>query len=164
MLTVSTAAMHFTILVCLLVSWFTAVQSFSPPLKNFKPATIIQSQRQLYINGDLADPATSVGGGVIKSRSRKIQTKQDIHAVSTLEEFNAIVKGEKDHIVVVRYHSTFCKACQQIQVAYSRLAKRYTNVKFVDVSITDKNNLRETLTIPGVPFGHIYHPYVGLVE
>jgi thioredoxin 1 len=96
--------------------------------------------------------------------SRKIQPKKVVQAVSTLDDFNNVVLNERDRIVVVRFHATYCKACEAIRVAYDRLAKRNPDVKFVDVSISDKNNLSEKLGIPGVPFGQIYVPGAGLVE
>lgn len=95
-----------------------------------------------------------------------VEQKELISAVNTLAEFNSVVREERERIVVVRFHATYCKACQAIRVAYERLVKQSPEniVKFVDVSITNKSNLGEELGVPGVPFGHIYVPGAGLVE
>jgi thiol-disulfide isomerase/thioredoxin len=89
-----------------------------------------------------------------------------VHSVNTFDEYESVVRDETERIVVVRFHAPYCKACQAIRVAYDRLVKQSSPdvVKFVDVSITEKNSLGEQLEIPGVPFGQIYLPGIGLVE
>lgn len=108
--------------------------------------------------------------GARRPRPQQIRPKDLIQHVDTMDEFNSVVlqrNDDDDSIVVVRFHSPYCKACQATHVAYDRLVQRNAkkNVKFVDVSLTDKNgDIREKLGIEGVPFAHIYVPDNGLVE
>lgn len=99
--------------------------------------------------------------------SEKSQCASYIRVVHTLQEFKDVVATEKERIVVVRWHATYCRSCKAIQPYFYRLAEKYRegNVLFVEVPITDKNSiLHQGLGVPSVPFGHIYHPAAGLVE
>lgn len=85
-------------------------------------------------------------------------------AMST-EEYRAQVSEEHDRLVVVRFHSPFCKACKAIKPRYNRFLSKYPSVKFVDVPVTSDNaEIHESLGIESLPHGVIYHPGQGLVE
>lgn len=89
----------------------------------------------------------------------------NIMVVDTLEDYKSVVGDEKDQIVVVRFYATWCKACRAVAPAFYRLASIYKDVIFVEVAVTDKNaNLHQGLSVPSLPFAHIYHPNGGLVE
>lgn len=89
----------------------------------------------------------------------------NFHVVRTLEEYKRVVGDEKEKIVAVRFYAPWCKACKAIAPSFYRLASTYSNVIFVDVPVTQENtNLHQGLKVPSLPFGHIYHPYGGLVE
>ena len=48
---------------------------------------------------------------------------------------------------------------------FYKLAQTYKDIQFVEVPVTDKNaNLHQGLSVPSLPYGHIYHPHGGLVE
>lgn len=147
----------------------TWVDSFSPsPIRLAKgyKQTCGASKSFLYI--DHGSMSSASGEGRSARPLRQIQKKEEVvHSVSTLDEYETAVRDETERIVVVRFHAPYCKACQAIRVAYDRLVKQSNPdaVKFVDVSITEKNVLLgEQLRIPGVPFGQIYLPGIGLVE
>merc|ERR1712151_535549 len=100
---------------------------------------------------------------------RKRKREEVVQTVSTLEEYKEAVADETEKIVVVRFYASWCKACQAIKPEYYRLAKQLeeqgTNVKFVEVPLTQNNAfLHQGLGVPSIPYGHIYHPSVGLVE
>jgi len=89
----------------------------------------------------------------------------NFHVVRTLEEYKRVVGDEEEKIVAVRFYAPWCKACKAIAPSFYRLASTYSNVIFVDVPVTQENtNLHQGLGVPSLPFGHIYHPYGGLVE
>lgn len=140
----------------------TAVESFSPSQVRLTAGT---SRRFLYIDSNIMAASGGEGKTPIPSR-QLVEQKELISTVNTLDEFNSVVREERERIVVVRFHAAYCKACQAIRVAYERLVKQSPEhiVKFVDVAITDTSNLGEELGIPGVPFGRIYVPGTGLVE
>lgn len=100
-----------------------------------------------------------------------------IQHIESLEQYKVGVADEKDKIVVVRFYAEWCKACQAVKPAFTRLAKRYTSqnkdrdqrgaplIKFVEVPLTKENTvLHQGLGVPSLPYGHVYHPGVGLVE
>jgi len=97
------------------------------------------------------------------SRIRK--RRQIVSVLATLEDFESEVLAENERMVVVRFQAPWCKTCKAIEVAYNRLAEANPEIKFVDVVLTDKNiDLRNTVNVWAVPFGHVYHPDAGLVE
>jgi len=108
-------------------------------------------------------------------RRRQVKPQQNVVAIHHAQDYENTVLQQTDRIVVVRYHSSYCKACQQIAVAYGRLAKHYSpkGVKFVDIAM-DAPSPEATASSspvefikdppPGVPFGRIYFKGSGLVE
>lgn len=96
---------------------------------------------------------------------RKSNRPSNLISVETLEEYKNIVGSESNRIVVVRFYATWCKACRAMAPLYYRLANLYPDALYVEVPVTEANaNLHQGLGVPSLPFGHVYHPHVGLVE
>ena len=93
-------------------------------------------------------------------------SKRTVEKVSTFDDFHKAVLSEKNpSIIVVRFHSPWCRACRSLEASYYGLAKRAPTVRFLDVEITEKDlKLYHGLGVPSVPFAHVYHADVGLVE
>jgi thiol-disulfide isomerase/thioredoxin len=152
----------------------TWVESFLPwPIRlanGYQQPTWGKSRNFLYIVDHGNNMASAAASGESKSPLRQqVQDKGEIvvHSVTTLDDYKTVLLGDDtERIVVVRFHAPYCKACQAIRVAYDRLVKQSNPefVKFVDVAITEQNGLGEQLGIPGVPFGQIHVPQMGLVE
>ena len=103
-----------------------------------------------------------------------------IRQVSTLEDYKRFVvddvRDDVDTITVVRFYAPWCRACQAVQQRYYRLAQQYekqslpnasskTVVRFIECPVTKDNAvLHQGLGVPSLPYGHIYHSAVGLVE
>lgn len=122
-------------------------------------------------NNDNNDEWTESGGGFIpnilrrRSRKSKRPAKPIIDDVVTMQEYKDAVVDEPDRIVVVHFYATWCRSCRAVAPSYLKLAKDYSDVKFVKVPLTKENAyLHEGLGVPSVPFAHIYHPEAGLVE
>jgi len=99
-----------------------------------------------------------------KKQKRTSRAPDNLVKVETLAEYKDVV-GDADRLVVVRFYAPWCKACKAIAPSFYRLAVTYPEVLFVDVPVTPENaNLHQGLGVPSLPFGHIYHPFGGLVE
>lgn len=99
-----------------------------------------------------------------KKPKRKSRAPDNLVKVDTLAGYKDVVGGA-DRLVVVRFYAPWCKACKAIAPSFYRLAVTYPDVLFVDVPVTPENaNLHQGLGVPSLPFGHIYHPFGGLVE
>ncbi|KAL7463819.1 hypothetical protein ACHAXS_005316 [Conticribra weissflogii] len=113
-----------------------------------------------------------VVGGFVPKFLKKSNTQDDskksynIITVDKLEDYKSVVVDESDKIVVVRFFAQWCKSCKASAPLYRKLASKYSpEVKFVDAPLTKETAfMHEGLGVPSVPFGHIYHPEVGLVE
>lgn len=89
-----------------------------------------------------------------------------VQLVDTLEDYKRVVVDEREHIVVVRFFAPWCKSCKAALPLFKKMAWDHSpTVKFVEVPLTRETAyIHEGLGVPSVPFGHIYHPEVGLVE
>ena len=87
-------------------------------------------------------------------------------SIETLSDFQTVVGEEKDRLVVVRFHATYCRACKAVTPLYHHLARQHSDlVQFVDVPVTQANAvLHRGMGVPSLPYVHLYHPTNGLVE
>ncbi|KAL3765923.1 hypothetical protein ACHAW5_003891 [Stephanodiscus triporus] len=98
-----------------------------------------------------------------------VDARPTILSIDTLEEYKRVVVDERESIVVVRFHAPWCKSCRAAYPHFCKLASDHHGgsdpVKFVEVPLTRETAyIHEGLGVPSVPYGHIYHPDVGLVE
>ena len=129
-----------------------------------------------YSNDDNKDWTVTKGGFIPnilqRRKSKQQQTQQSkpdskIHFVDNIYDYKDVVVNEKERMVVVRFFASWCRSCKATKPLFSKLVHKYSksNVKFVEVPLTKETAyLQEGLGVPSVPFAHIYHPEVGLVE
>lgn len=135
---------------------FVSIAKPMTPQQQQQPSSRSSVRHQLYVDDNTGTPPAC------PSRRRRVvvQTKEYLHQVFNPQEFDQQVMEEHDsQLVVVRFISPYCKACQSIQVAYERLAKSLqanNNVKFVDVHMRDRSEFPQ-LDIPATPYAQIYH-------
>ena len=86
--------------------------------------------------------------------------------VKTLQEYKDIVVDERDKLVVVHFYAPWCRSCKAVAPQLTKLRHLLgEHVKFVKVPVVSETMMiHQGLGVPSVPFGHIYHPDVGLVE
>ena len=105
----------------------------------------------------------------IQKKTRKKTTKSlpsYIHLIDKEDDFKKTVEEEKEKIVVVRFFAYWCKTCKSMSPYYYRMAEKlHENIIFVEIPHSPETAaLYERLDVPGVPFGHIYHPKHGLMH
>jgi thiol-disulfide isomerase/thioredoxin len=108
-----------------------------------------------------------VVGGFVPNILKRDAPYPPVQNVDTLEDYKRIVVDEQDAIVVVRFFAPWCKSCKSAHPLFKKMVSEHASspVKFVEVPLTkDTAYIHEGLGVPSVPFGHIYHPEVGLVE
>jgi thiol-disulfide isomerase/thioredoxin len=123
-------------------------------------------------------PPTMQSSATATSKPQSFKIRQ----VSTLEDYKRFVVDDVvdnvDTITVVRFYAPWCRACQAVQQRFYRLAQQYeqqkgllpqnspkTVVRFIECPVTKDNAvLHQGLGVPSLPYGHIYHSAVGLVE
>eukprot|EP00978_Attheya_sp_CCMP212_P004743 scaffold10372_cov44-Attheya_sp.AAC.7 len=121
-------------------------------------------------NDDIKDEWTESNGGfipnILRRNTKQTEKKPNVIPVMTIQEFKDTVVDEPEKIVVVKYYAAWCGSCRAVAPRFAKLASDYaSSVKFVEVPLTKENAyLHEGLGVPSVPFCHIYHPAVGLVE
>jgi thiol-disulfide isomerase/thioredoxin len=109
----------------------------------------------------------SQGGGFIPNIKEHLLRRKSIRQVLSMEEYKEIVVDCRDKITVVRFYAPWCRACKAIEPQFKKLSKSLDErfVQFVEVPLTQSNAfLHQGLGIPSLPYGHIYHPAVGLTE
>lgn len=96
---------------------------------------------------------------------KKLRPSPVVEEVKSWDDFQRVVKEEQDQLVCVRFYAPWCRACKRVSAAYKQLAWQYTNIKFVEVPLLEHNSrMLQGLGVPSFPYGHIYHPRMGLVE
>jgi thiol-disulfide isomerase/thioredoxin len=101
-----------------------------------------------------------------RSSSKQRTSSSPILEVTDIQDYKDQVVDVEDQMVVVRFYAPWCRSCKAVEPLFKRMAiQNSPHIKFVDCPVTKENAyLHEGLGIPSVPFGHIYHPDVGLVE
>ncbi len=116
-----------------------------------------------------SDDWTLTKGGFIPNilRRKTSQKHPKVQMVDNIHDYKDIVVDEKEQIVVVRFFASWCRSCKASKPMFSKLVRTFSDssVKFVEVPLTKETAyLQEGLGVPSVPYAHIYHPEVGLVE
>jgi thiol-disulfide isomerase/thioredoxin len=105
---------------------------------------------------------------VVQEPAKKALNKEKprhVTEVLTLGEFSKVVGEETSRITAVRWYASWCRACKLVQPYYYRLNRSYPGVKYAEVPATKDNGaLQAGLGVTTIPYAHIYHPSVGLVE
>lgn len=128
-----------------------------PPVS--QPANFERRMRDLLFQQQ--PKSTKVG----RPTSRTVAVPSNVVTVNTLAEYKTAVGDESARLVAVRFHATYCRACQAVAPHFYKLAKMNPQMVFVDVPVTETNaSLHQGLGVPSLPFAHIYHPQSGLVE
>jgi hypothetical protein len=59
----------------------------------------------------------------------------------------------------------FDRACKAMAPTYLKFARQFSDYKFIQVPISSDNaSLHQGLGVNSVPFVHVYHPIMGLIE
>ena len=104
-----------------------------------------------------------------KSKKKKMTKKKKnslVQEIRTISEYRKAVVEEADgKFVAVWFYAPWCRGCRATQPGFASLAKHHPEVKFVKVPVVEDNiNLHQGLDIPSVPYLHLYHPTLGLIQ
>ena len=109
--------------------------------------------------------------GKIRSQnsiSRQQVQNSPIQEVRTLIDYKRVVidEAKEDQLVVVWFYSPWCRSCKGVSKGVQALSREYQrDVKFVQVPVLSENAiLHQGLGVKSVPFVHVYHPSLGLME
>ncbi|KAJ3012817.1 Cytoplasmic thioredoxin isoenzyme 2 [Thoreauomyces humboldtii] len=72
-----------------------------------------------------------------------------VQEVTSLEEFNAILKSNK--VVIVDFFATWCGPCKQISPKYTQLSDLHTAAKFIKVDVEEAPEIAETMNVASMP-------------
>jgi thiol-disulfide isomerase/thioredoxin len=106
------------------------------------------------------------GGFLPNLRNNNNSINNAMIQVTTLHDYKHVVVDERDHFVVVQFYAPWCRSCKAVAPQVNQLRRALKErVKFVQVPVIPETILiHQGLGVPSVPFAHIYHPDVGLVE
>ncbi|GMI00273.1 hypothetical protein TrVE_jg1826 [Triparma verrucosa] len=97
--------------------------------------------------------------------SKPFRGSSRITTVESLDEYRDQVSCGQSEVVVVRFFSNYCKACERTSLPYQKLSQTHPTLKFIDVPNTPSTAaIFEAFGITRLPYAHIYHPEVGLSE
>lgn len=143
---------------------FNIVSAEQPAAGRLNMHTRMESSLSMVtsVDSESAERSSASAGDGLSSPKKP---KNPIIRVETLEDYKQQVVDEKERLVAVKFFSPTCRACKAMAPQYKKLALKYPDVKFVEVPLTQNNAmLHQGLGVPSFPFGHLYHPEVGLVE
>ena len=154
-------------------------QTKHPDVLRFKPVNTAlavvadpEKEERQHSKEDENDWIQTKNGGFLPNlRQRAMFSKTtkrpstQITSIEGIEQYKREVVDEDDRIVCVRFYATWCRSCKAITPAFRKLPTIFPSVKFCEVPVTKGNAyLHQGLGIKSLPFAHIFHPEVGLVE
>ncbi len=78
-----------------------------------------------------------------------------VKEVKTLEEFEALLKGESK-LIVVDFTASWCGPCQMIKPHFEKMAEDNTDVVFIKVDVDENSDTAEKVGISCMPTFHFY--------
>ncbi|KAK3606138.1 hypothetical protein CHS0354_010767 [Potamilus streckersoni] len=76
--------------------------------------------------------------------------------VETLGEFQSIVKGSGNKLVVVDFTAAWCGPCQRIAPIFEQMAKDLTDVSFIKVDVDKNEETAAACNISAMPTFQFY--------
>ena len=147
-------------------------------------STLQQQQKDKKASSTKASAATKSGG-----LQAPPEAAPHVMEVSTLAEFKQVVVDDahasNDQVTAVRFYAPWCRSCRAVEGRFYRLGRsdsvqvsasasrdahtatgsKFGNVKFVQVAVSPENAaLHQGLGVTALPYAHIYHQAIGLVE
>jgi thiol-disulfide isomerase/thioredoxin len=109
---------------------------------------------------------TPTRGGFLPNLRNRNGNHDAMMQVTTLQDYKDVVVDERDKLVVVQFYAPWCRSCKAVAPQMNQLRRALgEHVKFVQVPVIPETvMIHQGLGVPSVPYGHIYHPDVGLVE
>jgi len=140
----------------------------STPAVDDHPISDFQQRLLNRMRGSSSAATTTTKIKTENSISRRHVQTSLIQEVVTLKDYKRVVIDESldDQLVVVWFYSPWCRSCKGVSKGVQALSREYRNdIKFVQVPVLNENAaLHQGLGVKSVPFVHVYHPSVGLVE
>jgi thiol-disulfide isomerase/thioredoxin len=99
-------------------------------------------------------------------------TTSPVRIVTTLHEFQSVLaeNNRQNQITVVRWYASWCRTCKVMQPFFDGLHRKYPtatrNIQYVAIPFVPNVNdaFIAGMNIPSVPYVHMYHPQLGLIE
>ncbi|KAL3869266.1 hypothetical protein ACJMK2_041970 [Sinanodonta woodiana] len=79
-----------------------------------------------------------------------------VKIVETLSEFNSIVKGSGNKLVVVDFTATWCGPCQRIAPLFAEMAEEMKDVIFIKVDVDQNEETASSCNINAMPTFQFY--------
>jgi len=142
--------------------FFPSIQKHSPSVL---PMSIMSFRKKVDLFGITRSRNTSLKSSMAVEDSEiptlyrcKKNRPSNVKVVHTCQGYDVIVRNERDNIIVVNFFAAWCKKCQKIKPHFYRLAKKYPQLCFVEVAVSEKNvDMQIDMSLRAVPYAHIYH-------
>ncbi|GKY96717.1 hypothetical protein MPSEU_000631200 [Mayamaea pseudoterrestris] len=141
----------------------TSVKAFQPSV-NSSPS----GSRLSYTN--VVDEHSASMTVVSLPSPQRTAYHDNIFEAPSLYGINTLMKHSRRQgdIAIIRYHAPYCRACIKVAPKIERLARRNTDITFIEVPVSNKNPekdaILEIMEVPSIPWGQVWHPQVGIVE
>jgi len=129
------------------------------------PMSTTSSRKKVDVFGKTRSRNTSLKSSMAAEYSEiptlnhcKKNRPSNVKMVHTLQGYDVILRNEREKVIVVNFFAAWCKKCQKIKPHFYRLAKKYPQLCFVEVAVSEKNvDMQIGMSLKAVPYAHIYH-------
>ena len=149
-----------------------SIGAFQPSKPSFQGPSLsrLSYTNTLDDHATAATPSSSYSPAAPTQESPRHAVFDNIFEAPSLYAINVLLKHSRreNALAIFRYHAPYCRACQKVAPKFERLARRQADINFIQVPVSSKNPekqaILDTMEVPSIPWGQVWHPIAGIVE
>jgi thiol-disulfide isomerase/thioredoxin len=138
--------------------------------RSVQPAKAAASASSASLTSEMADELSKQKNDELEPEGLQCNANTrgesgQVTSLASLEEFQSAQRcSGDDRLIVYRFKSKYCKACQLMGVKFAKLAKEFPEVRFFDIDARTNRETFESNGIRSMPYVQMYRGAKGRLD